>query len=145
MRFAPVADRLAELGSQKWAVHLLAREMAVAGEEIIELTIGEPDFPPDPTLLQECQRAMNAGRTGYSNGRGEAGLVRALASKYSRRSGREITPQNILCFPGTQTALFATLLGLVHSGDHVLVGDPLYATYEGTIRASGADMVPIPL
>ena len=145
MRFAPVADRLAELGSQKWAVHLLAREMAVAGEEIIELTIGEPDFPPDPALLQECQRAMNAGRTGYSNGRGEAGLVQALASKYSRRSGREITPQNILCFPGTQTALFATLLGLVHSGDHVLVGDPLYATYEGTIRASGADMVPIPL
>ena len=145
MRFAPIADRLAKLGSQKWAVHLMAREMAVAGEDIIELTIGEPDIPPDPALLQECQRAMNAGRTGYSNGRGEPGLVQALASKYSARTGRNVTTENILCFPGTQTALFATLLGLVQSGDQVLVGDPLYATYEGTIRASGANMIPVPL
>jgi arginine:pyruvate transaminase len=51
----------------------------------------------------------------------------------------------VLCFPGTQTALFATMLGLAERGDTVLVGDPLYATYEGVIRATGAEPVTVPL
>ena len=48
-------------------------------------------------------------------------------------------------FPGTQTALYAVLMGVAETGDEVLVGDPMYATYEGVVRASGADMVPVPL
>jgi arginine:pyruvate transaminase len=50
-----------------------------------------------------------------------------------------------MCFPGTQTALFATLMGLTGPGDGVLVGDPFYATYEGVIRASGAHRQSVPL
>ena len=145
MRYASITERLADLGSGKWSVHSEARRRRAAGEEMIELTIGEPDIPPDPALLDECERAMRAGRTRYSNGRGEASIVDALVRKYSRRTGRELGPQNVLCFPGTQTALFAVMLGLVEAGDAVLVGDPLYATYEGVIRSTGAAMVTVPL
>lgn len=118
--------------------------MAASGIPVIELTIGEPDIAPDIALLTEANRAMHAGRTRYSNGRGEPSVVRALAAKYAaRRPG--VTERNILCFPGTQTALFAVMLGLVEHGDQVLVGDPYYATYEGVIAATGASMVPVPL
>ncbi|WP_299473171.1 pyridoxal phosphate-dependent aminotransferase [uncultured Roseibium sp.] len=144
MRYASITNRLAHLGSGKWALHLKAREMTAKGIPVIELTIGEPDIQPDGALLDEANRAMRDGRTRYSNGRGEPRVLAALAHKYRERQPG-ITEENILCFPGTQTALFAVMLGLVEDDDAVLVCDPLYATYEGVIAATGASMVPVPL
>ncbi|PZU86433.1 MAG: aminotransferase [Shinella sp.] len=144
MRYASITERLAHLGSGKWAVHIEARRKAAQGIPVIELTIGEPDVAPDPALLAECARAMYAGRTRYSNGRGEPSVVKALAAKYAKRRP-DVTERNILCFPGTQTALFTVMLGLLEPGDEVLVGDPFYATYEGVIASSGARMAPVPL
>ncbi|RTM00290.1 pyridoxal phosphate-dependent aminotransferase [Ancylobacter aquaticus] len=144
MRYASITDRLARLGSEKWAVHVEARRRKEKGLPIIELTIGEPDLPPHKRLIAEATRSMAAGRHRYSNGRGEPGVVDALVRKYARRRPG-VSAENVLCFPGTQTALFAVMLGLVETGDAVLVGDPLYATYEGVVRATGADMVPVPL
>lgn len=145
MRYASITDRLANLGSDKWEIHLRGRELAAHDASVIELTIGEPDVPPDDALLDICAEAMRAGRTRYSNGRGEDSVVSALARKYSRRTGREIGEENILCFPGTQTALFAVMMGLLEAGDEVLVPDPYYATYEAVIRAPGAGILPVPL
>ena len=144
MRYASITDRLANLGSEKWAIHAEARRLKAKGVPVIELTIGEPDVAPDPALLDEAERAMRAGRHRYSNGRGEPSVVDAIVRKYrKRRAG--VTAENVLCFPGTQTALFAVMLGLAEKGDAVLVGDPLYASYEGVIRATGAEHIPVPL
>lgn len=144
MRYASITERLSSLGSGKWAVHLKARRMVAAGTPVIELTIGEPDVLPDPALLAEASRAMHAGRYRYSNGRGEPDVLAALKAKYAKRRS-DVTEQNILCFPGTQTALFSVMMGLVEHGDEVLVGDPLYATYEGVISGTGASMKTVPL
>lgn len=145
MRLTAITERLAGLGGGKWEVHLKARQMAAAGADLVEMTIGEPDVPTPPELLEAAAQAMQAGRTGYSDGRGEANLRAALAGTYSASRGREFAPENILCFPGTQTALYAVLQGVAEPGTEVLAGDPMYATYEGVIRATGADMVPVPL
>ncbi len=144
MRYSSITDRLADLGSEKWALHIRARQMQANGTDIIQLTIGEPDMPPDASLLAEAQRAMNAGRYRYSNGRGEPSVVNALTARYAKRRA-DVTAENVLCFPGTQTALFAVMLGLVEAGDGVLVGDPLYATYDGVIQSTGAHRITVPL
>lgn len=145
MRYAGVTERLAGLGGAKWAIHARARALAAAGRDIIELTIGEPDVPTPPALADLAAAAMRAGRTGYSNGRGEPDLLAALAARYSARRGRVISPRQVMCFPGTQTTLYAVLSALVETGDAVLVGDPMYATYEGLVRVTGARVVPVPL
>lgn len=145
MKYAGIVDRLAWLGGAKWDVHLRARELAAQGCDIIELTIGEPDVPTPEALTDVAVDALRRGRTGYSNGPGEDNLRAALARRYSYSMATRIGPERILCFPGTQTALFAVLMGLVETGDEVLVGDPMYATYEGVIRANGATMAPVPL
>lgn len=145
MRYSTMTDRLKDLGSGKWALHFRGRELAAQGRPVIELTIGEPDIAPDPQLLDACETAMRAGRTRYSNGRGEPALVAALAARYARRAGRPVTAENVMCFSGTQTALSIVLMGLVEAGDKVLVPDPYYATYEAVIRAPGADLVPVRL
>ena len=145
MKYAAITDRLAQLGSAKWEVHIRARAMTAAGLPVLSLSIGEPDVPPPPELLACARAAMEGGRHGYSNGRGEPGLLAALATRYSARTGRAITTNQIACLPGTQTALYAVMQTLVGPGDEVLVGDPMYATYEGVIAATGATMVPVPL
>ena len=145
MKTTSVTERLAGLGGAKWGVHLKARDLIKAGADIVEMTIGEPDVPVSEALVEATVTSLRAQRTGYSNGRGEAGLLDALAARYSASRGRVFGPENFLCFPGTQTALFAAMAGVAEKGDEVLVGDPMYATYEGVIRASGAEMVPVPL
>ncbi|MGR3548329.1 MAG: pyridoxal phosphate-dependent aminotransferase [Roseovarius sp.] len=145
MRFSSINERLAGLGGAKWEVHARAKEMARAGREVIRLTIGEPDVPTPERLKDAAYAAMKAGRTGYSDGRGEPGLRAALAEKYSENRGRVFHPDQVMCFPGTQTALYAVMMAVAEAGAEVLVGDPMYATYEGVIRATGAAMVPVPL
>lgn len=145
MKLTAITKRVAGLGGDKWEVHLKARQMIADGADIVEMTIGEPDVPTPQELLDEANRSLQCGRTGYSNGRGEDGLCKALAEYYTASRGRSFTSDNILCFPGTQTALFTVLQGVAEAGTEVLVGDPMYATYEGVIRASGAEMVPVPL
>ncbi len=145
MRYAAVLDRLAGLGSAKWELHVAARDLALAGREVIDLTIGNPDVSVAADLVEAAAAAMRAGRTEYSDGRGEARLRAALAARYAARSGRPVAPNQVLCFPGTQTALYAVIAGIAEAGTEVLVGDPMYATYEGVIAASGARLVPVPL
>lgn len=145
MKYAKITERLADLGGAKWAIHFRARQLKAAGRKVIEMTIGEPDVPTPATLIEAAKSALDAGRTGYSNGRGEAELLTTLAARYSARRGRPFSEKNFLCLPGTQTVLFLIFSVLVDEGDEVLVADPMYATYEGIIRASGGTVVPVPL
>ena len=145
MKYASVTDRLATLGGDKWEIYALARKMNASGADIVELTIGEPDIPTPDFLIEQAAKSLASGRTLYSNGRGEKNLLDALAKRYTERMQRPITANQVLCFPGTQTSLYAVMRGLVEAGDEVLLGDPLYATYEGVIASTGATFVPVPL
>jgi len=141
MKYASVTDRLSNLGGEKWTLYALAKQRMRAGDEIIDMTIGEPDMPTPDELVSVATDSMHSGRTGYSDGRGEPQLLEALAKRYTERAGRDFTPDNFICWPGTQTALYGVMRGVVEPGDEVIVGDPMYATYEGVIAASGATMV----
>lgn len=145
MHYARITERLSSEGSHKWAVHIRARQMKAAGENIIELTIGEPDIPTPADMIDVAERAMRAGRTRYTSGRGEPSILTALSEKYSKRTGRPISPQQILCFPGTQSALAIAMLGLAEEGDEVITTNPCYATYEAVIKSTGATPVYVPV
>lgn len=141
MRYADITRRLQGLGGEKWELSHAARTRIAAGLPTINLTIGEPDVGTPDELIAVAAGAMRAGRTTYSNGRGEASLLAALAARYSDRLGRPFGTDRFLCLPGTQTALYLALTTVTGPGDAVLVGDPLYATYEALIRAPGAEPV----
>jgi arginine:pyruvate transaminase len=143
MRFANITGRLAGLGSEKWAVHIEGKHRARRGDPMIFLSIGEPDAPPPAAVLDVAEKQMRAGRTRYSNGRGEPDVLNALSRAYTLRTGRTITTNQFVFLPGTQTALFAAMMALVDIGDEVLMADPYYATYEGVIAAAGGITVPV--
>ena len=145
MQFASITKRVAKLGSEKWLPHLRAKKMAEMDPNVILLTIGQPDIAVSSDLANIAIESIKNGRTGYSNGRGEQNLVSSLVNKYNNECGIRITEDNVLCFPGTQTSLFASIMGLINEGDEVLLGDPLYATYEGVIAAAGGTIKSIEL
>lgn len=143
MHYAGITDRLKSLGSEKWAVHIEGKDRQARGEQLIFLSIGEPDAPPPKAILDIADRQMRAGRTRYSNGRGEAGIIAALARHYRKQTKRSISPEQFLFLPGTQTALYVAMMGIIDADDEVLMFDPYYATYEGVIAAAGGRPVAV--
>lgn len=143
--FSERAVALAGLGGAKWAFYFRAKARLAAGEDIINLTIGQPEVAPPPDLGQALQRSLAEGRIGYSNGAGDLTLRQILADRYTRRTGRVVSLEEVLIVSGTQNALYLSLQTLAGPGDEVIVTDPLYATYEGVVRASGATPIFVPL
>jgi arginine:pyruvate transaminase len=145
MRYSPLTLRLQGLGGDKWQVHNLAWQMQAEGRDVIDMTIGEPDVPCPPALIETAYAAMRAGRTSYAEGQGEPGALAALAAHYTARRGRPFGPENVMILPGTQTTLYAVLSSLLGPGDEVIVSDPMYLAYEGLIAATGATAITVPL
>lgn len=145
MRYSSSVDRLAHLGSAKWAVHIAGRQRAAKGEKLIFLSIGEPDLPPPMAIIDVADRQMRAGRLRYSAGRGDIKVRESLSRHYSRQTGRPISADQFLFLPGTQAALAAAFMAIIEPGDEVLLLDPYYATYEAVVTAPGGVPVPVPL
>lgn len=141
MRYASITDRIAGLGSDKWAVHYRAKEKIAAGDQVIMLSIGEPDFPAPAAVMNKAVDSLKAGRATYSDGRGEDVMLNAVAELYSHRTGRTITPSQVIFMPGTQSALYVAISALAELGDEVIVPDPYYVTYDGIIACGGAKQV----
>ncbi len=143
MKLASMTQRLAGLGSDKWAVHIEGKRRAGIGEDLIFLSIGEPDAPPPAAIMDVVNTQMRAGRYKYAASRGENGLLESLSKHYTKSTGRDISARQFIFLPGTQTALFVAMQATLELGDEVLLANPYYATYEGVIAAAGGIPVPV--
>ncbi len=130
-------------GSDGWDVFYKARAMKNAGQDILELTIGEHDRKTDAQILRAMYDSAATGNTGYASVPGMQPLREAIAKRVEARTGVATTFENIIVTPGGQAALFATHMAVLDPGDRALYLDPYYATYPGTLRAAGAVDVPI--
>ena len=145
MRFSPIADRLARDDTQAWNVHRLASERRARGDDIIMLTIGDPDFETPPVVVEAAYAAMRAGRTHYAYSQGELALRQEIAKRASVWAGRPVDPSRVVFFPGAQAAMFSVCVSVLGEGDEVIVPEPFYATYPGIFATAGANTVNVPL
>ena len=144
-RSLPAARRFSGIGARAWQVSARARARAAEGREVIDLSIGDPDFDTPEAVTERAISALRAGRTHYTPSAGEPALRQAIAETATRDYGRPVAAEQVVVFPGAQNALFACFLCLAEAGDEVVLLEPLYATYEATARAGGADVVRVPL
>jgi arginine:pyruvate transaminase len=145
MKLASITRRLSTLGSDKWAVHIEGKRRRAKGEDLIFLSIGEPDLPPPQAVLEAAKAGIRPGNLGYAAGEGARKLRESLARFYSHQTGRAITPSQFLFLPGTQAALYVAFMATVDPGDEVILLDPYYATYEAVVTAPGAVPKPVRL
>lgn len=125
------------------------RRFFAAAQEIpnvINLSVGEPDFsPPKHVLERVCQAALE-GKTHYAPTNGIPELREALVQKAHRDYGIRYDPDSeVLVTVGGTEAIFLALLGLVNPGDEVLVPNPGFVCYEPGVLLAGGIPVSVPL
>ena len=145
MRFSPLVDRIAFRGAATWAVHMEGARMRDAGQDVIILTVGDPDQPPPEPVIEATIDALRRRRTGYSAILGYPRVRQAIAARFQRRTGRPCSADNVVVTAGAQGGVFCALQCLAGPGDEVIVPEPIYNTYGAVVGASGARLVTVPL
>ena len=140
MRYSPFVQRISGESVSAWDIHYAAIEARGRGEDVIVLSVGDPDFATDERISAAASAALEQGDTHYTHVLGRPALREAIAAKQRRLLGIEVSADNVALVAGAQNGLFATSLCLFSSGDEVLVPEPMYLTYEACIHASGAQI-----
>ncbi|MCW5750374.1 MAG: pyridoxal phosphate-dependent aminotransferase [Alphaproteobacteria bacterium] len=143
--YSPLTQRIAGRGAGAWKVHFEAMQMAADGQDVVLLTVGDPDqAPPEPVIAATID-ALRRHRTGYAPITGYPEVRRAIAARMARRTGQPCGEENVVVVPGTQAGLFCAMNCLAGPGDEVIVPEPMYATYEAVAGAAGARLINVPL
>jgi arginine:pyruvate transaminase len=145
MKFSSLTERVKGGASDAWDLHYLAKQAKERGEDVIVLSVGDPDFATPAPVVDRAQRAMRDGDTHYTTILGHAELREAIAERHRSRSGQAIDKDQVITTSGAQNALFACSLCLLDAGDEAIVLQPMYITYEATIQAPGATLVSVVL
>lgn len=145
MQFSSLVERIAGERVDAWKIHSAALEAAERGEDVIILSVGDPDFATPAVITERAVQALRGGDTHYSAVSGKHELRLAIAKEHARQSGQLVGPDHVIVTGGAQNALFAVAMCLCEAGDEVLVPEPMYLTYEASIRAGGAALVPVPV
>lgn len=114
-------------------------------DDVVSFTVGEPDFPTPPHVVEAATDALATGQVRYTDNSGVLPLRRAVAREFHRFDGVDYDPATeVMVTNGAMEGVFLTLSALTDPGDEVLVTDPSYANYEGTIALTRATTVPVP-
>ena len=134
MRYSPRVDWIGGEGADAWDIHVAALAARSRGEDVIVMSIGDPDFATPEPIVEAAVRALRAGDTHYTEIAGRPALRQAIAASHAAGGGADASAENVVVFAGAQNALFAASLCLFSPGDEVLVLEPMYVTYEATVR-----------
>src|SRR6056297_3086418 len=121
------------------AISNLASELEADGADVVDLSVGEPDFPTPENVVSAGQEAMDAGHTGYTSSNGIPELREAIAEKL-RGDGFDYEAGNVIVTPGAKQALYETFQTLVDDGDEVVLLDPAWVSYEAMVKLAGGSL-----
>lgn len=144
MKFSPLIERISGEGANAWVTHYQAAAARDRGEDVIVLSIGDPDINAPAPVIERTIERLKSGDTHYTPAGGRLPLREAIARAHTARTGQAAQADNVVCLSGTQNALFVASLCLAGPGDEVITFDPLYPTYTATIEVSGARLVRAP-
>ncbi len=145
MKFSSLTDRVKGSAADVWDSHYNAMQARQQGEDVIILSVGDPDFSTPAPIVEAAITALRAGDTHYTGVIGNSDLRQCIAQQHQAACGQVVSENNVAVTSGAQNALFATSLCISEKDDEILVLQPMYVTYEATIQASGATLVPVVL
>jgi aspartate/methionine/tyrosine aminotransferase len=122
-----------------------AEAMEKAGQSVVRMCVGEPDFDTPACINQASCRALEAGRTHYTHSLGILELREAIAEDYRTRYGVTVDPSNIAVTQGTSPAMLSLFSTILEQGDKVITSDPCYACYDNFINFAGGEPVKVPV
>jgi aspartate aminotransferase len=132
--------RLAE--SETLAMTRRSRELKEQGFDVINLSIGQPDFNTPDYIKQAAREALDQNFTFYPPVNGYLDLRKAICQKLKRDNNLDYTPDQVVVSTGAKQALANTMLSLVNPGDEVIVPAPYWVSYREIVKlAEGTSVV----
>jgi aspartate/methionine/tyrosine aminotransferase len=120
-------------------------DVAALGRDIINLGIGQPDFPTPKHIVEAAIKALRDGHHGYTPSVGILPLREAVAADLHRRHGVEVSPDRVMIVPGGKVTMFETILMFGEPGADILYPDPGFPIYRSMIEFTGAKPIPVPI
>jgi arginine:pyruvate transaminase len=145
MKYSSLVDRVKGDAADVWDSHYSAQADQNRGEDVIVLSVGDPDFATPEAITEAAVVALRSGDTHYTPVVGIEAFRENIAKRYRPEFGEDTSADNVIVTSGAQNALFIASLCLTEKDDEVIVLQPMYVTYEATIQASGATLVPVVL
>ncbi len=131
MELAKRLERINEPQTIKMAK--MARELKAKGHDVINLSLGEPDFDTPKHIVEAAKKAMDDGFTKYTPVAGIPELREAICNKFKRDNALDYDHENIIVSTGAKQALANAFLSIINPGDEVLIPTPYWVTYEALV------------
>ncbi|MDR0508079.1 MAG: pyridoxal phosphate-dependent aminotransferase [Dysgonamonadaceae bacterium] len=135
---AQVSNRLAALSpSETLAMSQKSNELKAQGVDVINLSVGEPDFNTPDFIKEAAKKAINENFSFYSPVPGYLSLRNAIVNKLKRENGLDYKPDQIVCSNGAKQSVCNLLLTVVNPGDEVIVPAPYWVSYVEMVKLAG--------
>ncbi|MDR1763739.1 MAG: pyridoxal phosphate-dependent aminotransferase [Dysgonamonadaceae bacterium] len=137
-----VSERLAALSpSETLAMSQKSAELKEQGVDVINLSVGEPDFFTPDYIKEAGKKAIDDNFTFYAPVAGYLSLRKAIAGKLKTENGLDYTPDQIVCSNGAKQAVCNVLLSVIGPGDEVIVPAPYWVSYVEMVKLAGGKNV----
>jgi aspartate aminotransferase len=141
MQLSSLLNRFNEPETLKMAK--LGRELRAQGIDVIDLSLGEPDFDTPQHIKEAAIKAINDNWSHYTPVAGFADLREAVCTKLKRDNGLDYLPENIVTSTGAKQSLANAILALVDEGDEVIIPTPYWVTYSELVKIAKGKVVEI--
>ena len=141
MHFSSLLDRFAEPETLKMAK--LGRELRAKGVDVIDLSLGEPDFDTPQHIKDAAIKAINDNWSHYTPVAGFADLREAVCTKLKRDNNLDYKPENIVTSTGAKQSLANAILAVVDDGDEVVIPTPYWVTYSELVKIARGIVVQV--
>ncbi len=126
------------------AIATKARALKAAGQDIISLSAGEPDFDTPQNVKDAAIRAIQSGDTKYTDVAGTPALRRAVAEKFRRDSGLDYKPEEIIVSTGGKQVIYNAMVATMNVGDEAIIPSPCWVSYPDIVALADGTPVIVP-
>ncbi len=139
----PVSDRLAALSpSETLAMSQKSNELKAQGHDVINLSVGEPDFNTPNHIKEAAKLAVDNNFSFYSPVPGYPALRNAISAKLKSENGLEYKPEEIVCSNGAKQSVCNVILAIIGKGDEVIIPAPYWVSYPEMVKlADGTSVI----
>jgi aspartate aminotransferase len=140
-----VSNRVEQLEiSQTLAMSQRSRDLKSQGINVIDLSVGEPDFPTPDFVKDAAKTAIDNNITFYSPAGGFADLLQAISAKLKRENNLDFSPAQIVVSNGAKHSLANIFMALVEKGDEVIIPAPYWVSYVELVKIAEGKSVVLP-
>jgi len=133
-----ISSRLSAIKpSASMAVSQAAKALRAKGVDVIDLGLGEPDFPTPAHIVEAAYAAAKAGDTLYTAATGTPALRKAVADKFRRENGLDFGADDIIVANGAKQIIFNALMATLEAGDEAILPAPYFVSYPEMVKLFG--------